>query len=544
MRSNEQDLILGVDLGTSHSLVFGWPRAGNRPEAYVLGQDSPLLRSALYFDPEQDQWCFGQQALQLALRSPERAFLSSKCHMGDRDWRARVEDREFTAAELSGKLLDHLRQKVEGFPFGRGPVPSSQAAQLVICHPFHYLEHAEAMEDLRSATASAFAQLPSRKCDFLAEPTSAALSYLSRHRLEDGEVILVFDLGGGTFDITVLRVEIFQEELNFRVLALGGAAKLGGDAMDRQIYGYLKRLVLKHFPNDAYLLASAPDLDEARRLVSRRFQLHLREEASRLKVSLEADRKHKMEIRVPPPPRPRLFGPVVTRRDLNRCLSPILAEIEACVVAALEAIEGKVGVDTVVLVGGATRMPAVQKLVQRLLGKVPYTSPQPAWEVARGAALYSALRARALGTLGHRRVGHLTLERPPLARLDCRLGIAARLADERVFWPLDLDRVGPSATQCRIGLRGEGEHVEITLLGAPLEANPNQLLGLAEGQWAQYGIRKIASGEIPDFLKWIDDQGEVEIAFRLVAATDPRVAVHPVGDRNAGKVILDIERSQ
>jgi hypothetical protein len=376
----------------------------------------------------------------------------------------------------------------------------------------------------------------------LDEPTAAALSIMTSREVNDGDVFLIYDLGGGTFDVTVMEACFSAKNLKFRVLALGGAAELGGDAMDQLIFERFKEIILKDYPGEAYLFLPPEQVaDEKRSKIARRFQIYLLEEAALCKMALASHETYTLVVRMPPPNN-RMLEKAITRADIKQWIAPILQKIEKCVEHTLEAVEGKKSVRTVMLIGGSTCMPIVQESVRNWFGVEPYKSTRPAEEVARGAAIYSSFCAGALSTIGLKGIEKIEVEQPPEARLGKLLGLSANLGpDEQVFWPLPLNLSPLTTAECLVRLRGQEGSTELVFAAAPLGANPADLLGVSKSRWSEFGIQEIAKGKFGDLRKWGDQGGAIRLSFRLVPCCPPRLVVQPVGAGRDEKLILDLD---
>ncbi|MEZ5582210.1 MAG: Hsp70 family protein [Candidatus Competibacteraceae bacterium] len=221
MPDDELNPVLGIDLGTTFSAVSRWDGRGVVTYQTRTGEES--LQSAAYYDPQTGELLFGQLAYRRGLRFPENLALGVKRHLDDAHQPVVLGGRTFTPVELSAGILRRLYDDVaEKYPSGR-----FRSRGTVVTVPYYFKAHQ--CEATRQA-----AELADIACiGILQEPIAASLAYawqlVNSHPDEDrAENILVFDLGGGTFDLTLFRLEQDGTRLSFEVLASGGDDRLGG----------------------------------------------------------------------------------------------------------------------------------------------------------------------------------------------------------------------------------------------------------------------------------------------------------------------------
>ncbi|MCA8999835.1 MAG: Hsp70 family protein, partial [Planctomycetaceae bacterium] len=224
MPDNELNPVVGIDLGTTFSCIARW--TGDRPEAYRLSDGSQTVPSIVYIQ-ESGTPLVGRFARQRLIIDPENAVEKAKRYMDDDNKKFTLRGKPYTPVDISAIILERLKGDVEKmFPSTAG----FEFAGAIITHPqyFKYPQIARTQE------AAEQAGLPVIR--LLAEPVAAALDYgFSQYQgldEERREKILVFDLGGGTFDVTVLEVINELNSLTFRVLAVGGDDMLGGTNFD------------------------------------------------------------------------------------------------------------------------------------------------------------------------------------------------------------------------------------------------------------------------------------------------------------------------
>ncbi|HVQ75387.1 MAG TPA: molecular chaperone DnaK [Candidatus Binatia bacterium] len=365
--------IVGIDLGTTNSLVAYVDRGVPR----VIPDDDgrALLPSIVAFTAA--GVLVGEAGRRQLTRNPARTIYSVKRLMGRghddvRDElahvpyevvpaaevvRIRVDEQEVTPPEVSAHLLRALKQRAEAF-FGE-PVEGA-----VITVPAYF------NDSQRQATKDAgrIAGLDVRR--IVNEPTAAALAY-GLERLAQG-VIAVYDLGGGTFDISILRVK----DGIFEVLATNGNTRLGGDDFDRALADWLREDIRARHGVDL-----AGDVEAGQ-------ELRLGAEAAKCRLS--SDERTALTI----PFECFTYHREITRGDLEALIDPLVeSTLGPCRMALADAGLTAEQVDQVVLVGGSTRVPMVRRRVQELFGRTPHSQLNPDEVVALGAAVQAQILA-------------------------------------------------------------------------------------------------------------------------------------------------------
>jgi molecular chaperone HscC len=353
--------VIGIDLGTTNSAAAHMAADGPRLIPSALGE--PLTPSVVGLDLD-GKLLVGRAAKELQVTHPERCACLFKRHMGS-DWQAEFGGRSFGAEELSSLVLRTLKADAEAF-FGE---PVTRA---VVTVPAYF------NDQQRKATINAgrIAGLTVER--ILNEPTAAALAY-GFHEARDDKILLIFDLGGGTLDVSI--VELFEGALEVR--ASSGESFLGGEDFTRTLAA---RLLERHGLPFERTEAESP------RLVSRLIQQC---ELAKCRLS----RQPTASVRIPD--KKGEFGPdapqvEATRAEFEGWVRHLLARVELPVRRALgDAKLRREQIDEVILVGGATRMPQVVERVTALLGREPRSRLNPDEVVALGAAVQAGLIARA-----------------------------------------------------------------------------------------------------------------------------------------------------
>jgi Fe-S protein assembly chaperone HscA len=365
--------IVGIDLGTTNSLVAYVE--GGVPRVIPDADGRALLPSIVAYTP--GGVLVGDAARRQLVRNPARTIYSVKRLMG-RGYedvrgelthlpfevvpaaevvRIRVGEREVTPPEVSAQILRALKQRAEA-AFGE------KVEQAVITVPAYF------NDSQRQATKDAGRIAGLEVLRIVNEPTAASLAY-GLQRLAQG-TIAVYDLGGGTFDISILRVK----DGVFEVLATNGDTHLGGDDFDRVLVDWLLEDI--RATQGADLAGDAESRQE----------LRLAAEAAKCRLSFEA----RTQLAIP-------FGDFVYRRDITReelearLGSLVERTLGPCRLALRDAGLSPADVDEVVLVGGSTRVPLVRRQVEALFGKTPHSQLNPDEVVALGAAVQAQILA-------------------------------------------------------------------------------------------------------------------------------------------------------
>lgn len=355
--------ILGIDLGTTNSAAAYLADDGPRLIPNAVGE--VLTPSVVGMDAD-GKLLVGRAAKELQVMRPERCAGLFKRAMGT-DWSVDLAGRKFSPEELSSLVLRSLKQDAEAY-FGHA------VERTVITVPAYF------NDQQRKATLNAGRIAGFQVERIFNEPTAAALAY-GFHEAREDKTLLIFDLGGGTFDVSI--VELFEGTLE--VKASSGESLLGGEDFTRTLAARV--LEGQGYPFERTEL-------EAPRLVSRMIQ---QAEAAKCRLS----RQESAIVRVPgrkgelADDAPQV---TVTREQFQTWTNPILARVELPIRRVLgDARLKREDVHEVILVGGATRMPAVVARVMELFGKPPHRRLNPDEVVALGAAVQAGLFARQQG---------------------------------------------------------------------------------------------------------------------------------------------------
>jgi len=365
--------IVGIDLGTTNSLVAHID--GGIPKVIPDAEGRALLPSVVAFTT--NGVVVGEAARRQLARNPRRTIYSVKRLMGrgfadvkedldhlpfevlpsDEVVRIRIDDREVTPPEVSAYVLRALKSRAEAF-FGE-PVEKA-----VITVPAYF------NDSQRQATKDAGRIAGLEVLRIVNEPTAASLAY-GLQKLAQG-LIAVYDLGGGTFDISILRVK----DGVFEVLATNGNTHLGGDDFDRVLVESLLADITA-----AHGVDLSADLEAMQ-------ELRLAAEAAKCRLSFE----ERTTLTIPF--ERFTYRREITRAEIERLIGPLVeTTLGPCRLALRDAGLAPAEVDEVVLVGGSTRVPLVKQRVQALFGKVPHSQLNPDEVVALGAAVQAQILA-------------------------------------------------------------------------------------------------------------------------------------------------------
>ncbi len=350
---------VGIDLGTTNSVVAALD--SGQPWVIPDSEDESIMPSCVGWGPT-GQLLLGRAALRQYAAAPERTVKSIKRQMGT-DHRTRLGERDYLPQEISALLLRALKQQAES-------ALGESVTQAVITVPAYFTD------SQRQATKEAGEIAGLEVLQILNEPTAAALTY--EWRSEETELVLVYDLGGGTFDVSIVEITGDVTE----VLASHGNNRLGGDDFDRRLLRHLREQFRQdhgvEVPDEpaveARLLRAA---EQAKIALSEHAFTTVREPflASKGQTALHLELE-------------------MSRQELEALIEPMLQEtLEAIDRALSDAELTALALKRVILVGGSTRMPLVRRLVEEHLGQAPFDSIHPELCVALGAALQAGVLA-------------------------------------------------------------------------------------------------------------------------------------------------------
>ena len=345
--------VIGIDLGTTNSCVA--VMEGGEPTVITNQEGARTTPSVVGFAKNGER-LVGQLAKRQAVSNPENTIISIKRHMGS-DYKVTVEGKSYTPQEISAMILQKIKADAEAYL-------GEPVKQAVITVPAYFTDAQ------RQATKDAGSIAGLEVLRIINEPTAAALAY-GVDKDEDGKV-LVFDLGGGTFDVSILELG----DGVFEVLATSGNNHLGGDDFDQRIMNYL----IEEFKKETGIDLSNDKLADQR----------LKEAAEKAKIELSgvASTNINLPFITADATGPKHLDVTLTRAKFEELTADLVqATIEPTRKAMSDAGLSASDIDKVLLVGGSSRIPAVQEAIKKVLGKEPTKNVNPDECVAIGAAI-------------------------------------------------------------------------------------------------------------------------------------------------------------
>ena len=401
---------VGIDLGTTNSVVS--VLEGGDPVVIANAEGSRTTPSVVAFSVD-GEVLVGEVAKRQAITNPDRTIRSVKRHMGT-TWKKEIDDKSYTAQEISARTLQKLKRDAESYL-------GTPVTEAVITVPA-YFDDAQ-----RTATKEAGQVAGLDVLRIINEPTSAALAY-GLDKENSDQTILVFDLGGGTFDVSILEVGIDGEGQVFEVKSTHGDTNLGGDDWDEAVIEWL----VTSFKNDHGVdLASDPMATQ-----------RLKEAAEKAKIELSQVQQTQINL---PFITATDGGPLhldysLTRAKFHELTADLLKKCRGPFEQAIkDADVGKGEIDHVVLVGGSTRMPAVVDLVKEISGREPSKSVNPDEVVAVGAAVQAGVLAGEVKDV-------LLLDVTPLSLgIETKGGVMTKLIERNTTIPIQKSEIFTTA---------------------------------------------------------------------------------------------------
>ena len=347
---------VGIDLGTTNSVVA--VLEGGEPTVIANAEGNRTTPSIVAFKSE--EVLVGELAKRQAITNPDNTVRSIKRHIGS-NWKQNFEGKDYTPQEISARILQKLKRDAESYL-------GDDVTDAVITVPA-YFNDAE-----RQATKEAGQIAGLNVLRIINEPTAASLSYGLEN--DEDQKILVFDLGGGTFDVSILEIS----EGVFEVKSTSGDSKLGGDDWDQRVMDWLI---------DKFKSSTGIDLSNDKMAIQR-----VQEGAEKAKIELSSTSE--TEINLPfitaNDAGPQHLLEKLSRSEFEKITADLVERTKEPVEKALsDAGMQFTDIDHVILVGGSTRMPSVQQLVKSLTGKDPHKGVNPDEVVASGAAIQAGV---------------------------------------------------------------------------------------------------------------------------------------------------------
>ena len=475
MASNK---ILGIDLGTTNSAFA--VMEGADPEIIVNSEGERTTPSVVAFDDSER--LVGKPAKNQAVKNPEETIQSIKRHMGEDDYTVELDDEEYTPEQVSAMILQKIKHDAEEFL-------GDEVEKAVITVPAYFNDRQ------RQATKDAGEIAGFEVERIVNEPTAASMAYGLDD--ESDQTVLVYDLGGGTFDVSILDLGGGVYE----VVATNGDNDLGGDDWDQAIIDWLA----EEFENKHGI-----DLTEDRQALQR-----LKDAAEEAKIELSS--RKEAEINLP-------FitatddGPVHLEKSITRATFESLTEdlIERTVEPTEQALEDagydKGDIDEVLLVGGSTRMPQVQEKVESLTGQEPKKNVNPDEAVALGAAIQGGVLSGDVDDI-------VLLDVTPLSLgVEVKGGLFERLIEKNTTIPTEESKIftTAAANQTQVQIRVFQGEREI--------AEENELLG----EFALSGIPPAPAGT-----------PQIEVTFSIDENGIVNVSAEDQGSGNSEEITIE-----
>ncbi|MCI5605112.1 MAG: molecular chaperone DnaK [Clostridia bacterium] len=468
--------IIGIDLGTTNSCVA--VMEGGNPNVITNSEGARTTPSVVAFQKDGER-IVGQVAKRQAVTNADRTIMSIKRKMGTTD-KVTIDGKAYTPQEISAMILTKLKQDAEAYL-------GETVSQAVITVPAYF------NDSQRQATKDAGKIAGLEVLRIINEPTAAALAY---GMSDKDQTIMVYDLGGGTFDVSILEIG----DGVFEVLSTNGDTHLGGDDFDQRIIDYLVSEFKK---------SDGVDLSTDKMAMQR-----LKEAAEKSKIELSTTTTSNINLPfiTADASGPKHMDITLTKAKFDELTADLVDRTLTCIRNAMsDAGVSASQIDEVLLVGGSSRIPAVQEAVKKEMGKEPHKGINPDECVAVGAA-------RQAGVLGGEETGVLLLDVTPLSLgIETMGGVFTKLIERNTTIPTNKSQIFSTAADGQTS-------VEVHVLQGEREmAQYNKTLG----RFNLTGIAPAPRG-VP----------QIEVTFDIDANGIVKVSAKDLGTGNEQKITI------
>ena len=468
--------IIGIDLGTTNSCVA--VMEGGNPNVITNSEGARTTPSVVAFQKDGER-IVGQVAKRQAVTNADRTIMSIKRKMGTSE-KVTIDGKAYTPQEISAMILTKLKQDAEAYL-------GETVSQAVITVPAYF------NDSQRQATKDAGKIAGLEVLRIINEPTAAALAY---GMSDKDQTIMVYDLGGGTFDVSILEIG----DGVFEVLSTNGDTRLGGDDFDQRIIDFLVSEFKK---------TDGVDLSTDKMAMQR-----LKEAAEKSKIELSTTTTSNINLPfiTADASGPKHLDITLTKAKFDELTSDLVDKTLTCIRNAMsDAGVSASQIDEVLLVGGSSRIPAVQEAVKKEMGKEPHKGINPDECVAVGAA-------RQAGVLGGEETGVLLLDVTPLSLgIETMGGVFTKLIERNTTIPTNKSQIFSTAADGQTS-------VEVHVLQGEREmAQYNKTLG----RFNLTGIAPAPRG-VP----------QIEVTFDIDANGIVKVSAKDLGTGNEQKITI------